>query len=288
MDAPLSIQASSLDNLKQEIIQSFDLDPMSALMLAYCGKKLTELPRDGATIFASVILKNSKSRPPKVDVNSAEQKSKLQDALKLFHQHMKNPRILLREKIRNVIESNLIKRYEKYPVICENDQSGARLAENMDLFFSTFAGGKKVYQDHPIIQVLMVDIFEDLKNVVQAQPPTLGNFGGTSFVPFGGPVAAPSGVRPMNSNPSRAVNSPITSDMLSRALSAAAGQTSPANDQAASNAAQVAALAQAVESGIAQLREMGILAQTTEENARRILRETGGNVEATINRLLGG
>ena len=52
--------------------------------------------------------------------------------------------------------------------------------------------------------------------------------------------------------------------------------------------AQVAALAQAVESGIAQLREMGILAQTTEENARRILRETGGNVEATINRLLGG
>lgn len=39
------IKASSLDNLKQEIIQSFDLDPMSALMLAYCGKKLTELPR---------------------------------------------------------------------------------------------------------------------------------------------------------------------------------------------------------------------------------------------------
>ena len=60
-----------------------------------------------------------------------------------------------------------------------------------------------MYQDHPIIQVLMVDIFEDLKNVVQAQPPTLGNFGGTSFVPFGGPVAAPSGVRPMNSNTSR-------------------------------------------------------------------------------------
>ena len=96
-----------------------------------------------------------------------------------------------------------------------------------------------MYQDHPIVQVLMVDIFEDLKNVVQAQPPTVGNFGGTSFVPFGGPVAAPSGVRPMNSNPSRAVNSPITSDMLSRALSAAAGQTSPANDQAASNAGEL-------------------------------------------------
>lgn len=85
----------------------------------------------------------------------------------------------------------------------------------------------------------MVDIFEDLKNVVQAQPPNLGNFGGTSFVPFGGPVASPSGVRPMNSNPSRAVNSPITSDMLSRAISAAAGQTSPANDQAASNAGEL-------------------------------------------------
>lgn len=48
----------------------------------------------------------------------------------------------------------------------------------------------------------------------------------------------------------------------------------------------MAALSQAVENGIQQLREMGILAQTNEANARRILAETGGNVEAAINRIL--
>ena len=100
-------------------------------MLAYCGRSIKELPKDGVTIFASVISKPSKTRLPKIDANSPEQKTKLQEALKLFHQHMKNPRILLREKIRNVIEGNLLKRYEKYPVICENDPDGARLAENM-------------------------------------------------------------------------------------------------------------------------------------------------------------
>mgnify|MGYP003729559351 CR=1 FL=1 len=50
---------------------------------------------------------------------------------------------------------------------------------------------------------------------------------------------------------------------------------------------EVAALSQAVESGLGQLREMGILAQTTEAEARRILQENGGNVQAAVNRILG-
>ena len=49
---------------------------------------------------------------------------------------------------------------------------------------------------------------------------------------------------------------------------------------------EIAALAQAVENGINQLREMGILEMTTEEEARRILQENGGNVEAAINMIL--
>ena len=48
----------------------------------------------------------------------------------------------------------------------------------------------------------------------------------------------------------------------------------------------MAALAKAVDNGIKQLREMGILDQTTEANARRILQENGGNVEAAINSIL--
>ena len=49
---------------------------------------------------------------------------------------------------------------------------------------------------------------------------------------------------------------------------------------------EIAALAQAVDNGINQLREMGILEMTTEEEARRILQENGGNVEAAINMIL--
>ena len=49
---------------------------------------------------------------------------------------------------------------------------------------------------------------------------------------------------------------------------------------------EVAALSDAVESGLSQLREMGILAQTTEGNARQILQENGGNVQAAVNRIL--
>ena len=99
----------------------------------------------------------------------------------------------------------------------------------LDLFFSTFTGGKKVYADHPIVQVLMVDIFDDLKSLVQAQPQTLGNVQG-GFVPFGGPVPSTTGARPTT----RAAATPITSDMLSRALSAASGQAAQANNQASS------------------------------------------------------
>jgi hypothetical protein len=41
-----------------------------------------------------------------------------------------------------------------------------------------------------------------------------------------------------------------------------------------------------IEAGIVQLRDMGILSQTTEANARKILTETFGNVEAAVNRIL--
>ena len=49
---------------------------------------------------------------------------------------------------------------------------------------------------------------------------------------------------------------------------------------------EIAALAQAVDRGINQLREMGILDLTTEAEARRILQDNGGNVEAAINTIL--
>jgi hypothetical protein len=48
----------------------------------------------------------------------------------------------------------------------------------------------------------------------------------------------------------------------------------------------MAALAQAVENGMTQLREMGMLEMTSEADARRILQENGGNVEAAINSIL--
>ena len=48
----------------------------------------------------------------------------------------------------------------------------------------------------------------------------------------------------------------------------------------------IAIIAQRVDRGIEQLREMGILAMTTEERARRILQEFGGNLDAAVNAIL--
>merc|ERR1712147_252407 len=97
-------------------------------------------------------------------------------------------------------------------------------------------------------------------------------------------------------------NAGITQDMLTQALqsvqasmqatgqSAASLQDGGANQGLAQAAqgvvSEIAALAQAVDRGITQLREMGILDLTTEAEARRILQDNGGNVEAAINAIL--
>ena len=62
------------------------------------------------------------------------------------------------------------------------------------------------------------------------------------------------------------------------------------SESSISNSEEVAALAGLVERGVEQLREMGILnvanpehSLTSEANARRLLQDNGGNVDAVAN-----
>ncbi|CBY32720.1 unnamed protein product [Oikopleura dioica] len=55
-----------------------------------------------------------------------------------------------------------------------------------------------------------------------------------------------------------------------------------ANALATNMAAQIEAMNKKIEEGMAQLRDMGIMQQTTEDIARAILRRSGGNVERAV------
>jgi len=248
------------------------------------------MPRDGATIFASV----AHAQPDTIPTQSATQSiNQFDEAFRFLNRHTDpRHRSPIREKIRQIIELQLEKRYAAYPALCHADIEGARMCSSYDMFVAAALTDKKIAEKHKLLQRLVVEVFKEAKTKLPAMlPPGIAT--GNTIVPFGGGSSSnqPSS-QTRSANPTRPQpNALITPQMLSQALSAAAsggaarGQSAtPAN----SANAQVAALSQAVENGIHQLREMGILAQTNEANARRILAETGGNVEAAINRILEG
>lgn len=290
MDAPLTMEANSFSSLENEIISTFDLKGSVSLM--YCGKILSKdrpLPRDGATIYASVKQPSNHQKfsqsAPAPPLNP-----KFEEAVYFIHRHQ-NPRSPTREKLRQIVESHIEKRYQTHPNLCKKSIEGARLCSNYDLFIASILVDKRVGLSYELIQSITVDIYLEAKekfSSISVGNPAATSSGIPSIVPFGGVPAGNASTR-QNRNESRG-NQMITSAMLSQALSAASGATragvAATPTQANQAAAEVAALSQAVESGLAQLRELGILAQTTEANAQRILVETGGNVEAAVNRIL--
>jgi len=290
IDAPLAIDGANFCALEKEIISSFELDTNSKLILSYCGEVLkgsSRLPRDGATILASV--KNAGNQSCFVQSsNPPTQNTQFDEAYRFLRHHQSNARSPIRERLRLVIESHLEKRYISYPDFCRTDIDGARLCSNYDLFMASALVDKKVAQNHEIIQLLLIEIFKEVKAKLASTMAASSGAAGPSIVPFGGLPTVPSVQQPNRAQSSNRSTSLITPQMLSQALSAAAGNIpTPATNAANTGMMnEVAALSKAVDNGIRQLREMGILAQTTESNARRILQENGGNVEAAVNRIL--
>jgi hypothetical protein len=290
IQAPLMMEAATLGALEHSVIDNFELKNDTKLTLTYCGEILRhsqKMPRDGATIFASVAhaLQGDTipTQPPTQSMNQFD------EAFRFLNRHTDHrQRSPIREKVRQIIELQLEKRYASHPALCHADIEGARICSSYDMFVAAALTDKKLAEKHKLLQRLVVGVFKEAKTKLPAMlPPGIGG----PIVPFGGGASSnqPSS-QTRSANPARTQsNALITPQMLSQALSAAAGGGAARGQTATPSTsanAQVAALSQAVENGIQQLREMGILAQTNEANARRILAETGGNVEAAINRIL--
>jgi len=307
VNAPIKVKAESYKELQDQIKDNFGIDQNDELMISYCGMLLspkTELPQtNGAPLFVSVrqnII--SKSAFGSENREDAPFNKAIPDALQ-YMQKIMNPRSPpnQREIVVDVIRNVLDRRWKKYPALCCKDPTGADLASKAERFLQLL--DPKIIRKHEIIGTLLVDIHrisqQKLLHTVKANPTNSNapNPNQASTVPTASPfINAANNQAGQQSRPG-----PITANMLQQALQAAAnnmqatGQTVQSSlsgqNQNLQQAAQgvvgeIAALAQAVENGINQLREMGILEMTTEEEARRILQENGGNVEAAINMIL--
>lgn len=308
VNAPIKVQAASYKELQDQIKDNFGIDQNDELMISYCGMLLsskTELPQtNGAPLFVSVrqnIVSQSKSAFGSEKKEDAPFNKAIPDALQ-YIQKVMNPRAPpnQREIVVDVIRNVLDRRWKKYPDICRKDPTGADLVSKAERFLQLL--DPKLIRKHELIGTLLVDIHrisqQKLLHTIKANPnnPIAQNSNQAGTVPTASPF-----INAANSQAGTSRPGPITANMLQQALQAAAnnmqatGQTVQSSlsgqNQNLQQAAQgvvgeIAALAQAVDNGINQLREMGILDMTTEEEARRILQENGGNVEAAINMIL--
>jgi len=306
VNAPIKVQAGNYKELQDQIKENFGIDQNDELMISYCGMLLsssTELPQTtGAPLFVSVRqIQNTKSAFGLEKKEDAPFNKAIPDALQ-YIQKVMNPRAPpnQREVVIDVIRNVLDRRWKKYPALCCKDPIGADLVSKAERFLSLL--DPKIIRKHEIIGSLLVDIHrisqQKLLHTVKANPsnPNAQNPNQSGTVPTASPF-----INAANNQAGQSRPGPITANMLQQALQAAAnniqqtGQTVQSSlsgqNQNLQQAAQgvvgeIAALAQAVDNGINQLREMGILEMTTEEEARRILQENGGNVEAAINMIL--
>ena len=72
IEAPLMMEAATLGALESNVIDNFELKSDAKLTLTYCGEILShsqKMPRDGATIFASV----AHAQPDTIPTQSATQ-----------------------------------------------------------------------------------------------------------------------------------------------------------------------------------------------------------------------
>jgi len=294
VDAPLEIQATSLEELTNEVKNNFGLDQSVELVITYCGLPVTQLPRPGAPLYVSV-KQSEKSAFSFQATGDANFRKEVGEALEYIRHNTDRRRPPgHREKVLSVIKGVLERRWRKYPELCSADLQGANLCSSFERFMRCL--DPKIIRKHEIIIQMVLDIHriaqQKMLNTVQARPANQAAPSAQNFINAALGQGSSSG--------SDTTNQRVTQDMLTQALQSvqatmqATGQ-SPAQltgpNQNLAQAAQgvvseIAALAQAVDRGIVQLREMGILDLTTEAEARRILQDNGGNVEAAINTIL--
>lgn len=307
---PIKIEGETYAELEKNIKENFGLEEKTELMIMHCGtllSKTSSLPSGDAPLFVSVKMSEIKSVFQNTNQNEAvfrPEYKNLPAAAGYIKRHLdkRNP---YREQVINVAKNVLDRRWKKYPQICQNDLFAANLCATLERFLQIASSEKAVKEmsrKHELIATLILDIHriaqQKLLNTVQA---TQGNNPTSSSTPSALPFINAALGSSNQANPSNENRGSITADMLQQALASAQAsmqQTGQSTQQlqgtenrnlgqaAQEVVSEMAALAQAVENGITQLREMGILEMTSEADARRILQENGGNVEAAINSIL--
>merc|ERR1712130_919588 len=205
IEAPLMMEAATLGALEHSVIDNFELKNDTKLTLTYCGEILRhsqKMPRDGATIFASVThaLQGDTipTQPPTQSINQFD------EAFRFLNRHTDHrQRSPIREKVRQIIELQLEKRYASHPALCHADIEGARICSSYDMFVAAALTDKKLAEKHKLLQRLVVEVFKEAKTKLPAMlPPGIGG----PIVPFGGGSSSNQPSSQMRSaNPANAV-----------------------------------------------------------------------------------
>lgn len=294
--APLRVEAESFPALDEQVRSSFGIEKDANLVITYCGVVLKKLPpRNGAPLFASIVAQRARKPTSKLDNVASKMRPEIQEAIQFMQKILRSP---LREKLKLLATQILNKRYTLFPELCEQDKYAARIASNLELFLQSI--NPKIMRDHELISSLAIEIYKEAKTKLNIQlsnqSSNVRSIPANQSSSQGGSSQMSSFINQITGNQNQ--NQPITQDLLQQALLAASqnmnqsGQSTlnqPNLPQAANEVvSEIAALAEAVEKGFGvvqkQFREMGI--QFDETEARRILQENGGNVQATINQLL--
>jgi len=309
VEAPLSIDATSFQGIISAVEEIAGLKDMKISHRGKILKPTDRLPADGAILFVSGSTPKQEEMEVEFPVVTQEEMNNAKNLIKTYGSS-RNP---IRHDFNTLASEMMRSVYKNYPKLAKKDPIGAQICVSAgkadgSLFIDCL--NKELYKKHPLIQYVLMEIAKKTRESAAFFAKKAGV--DPAIMPQILAHSAPRAGLPRQANPAaqRAAGAAgpasITQDMLSQALAGALqnpllaananapaaasssgtslnNQTSEAANALASNmAAQIEAMNKKVEEGLVQLRDMGIMQQTTEDVARAILRRSGGNVERAV------
>jgi len=313
VEAPLSIDITSFQGIVSALEEIAGLKDMRISHRGKILKPTDRLPPDGARLFVSGSSTTQEEMEVEFPIVTQEEMNKAKNLIKTYGSS-RNP---IRHDFNTLASEMMRSVYKNYPKLARKDPIGAQICVSAgkadgSLFIDCL--NKELYKKHPLIQFVLMEIAKKTRESASSFAQNAGI--DPAIMPQILAHSAPPHMRPglQRANLPAAQRAPaggsaasITQDMLSQALAGALqnpllapnanaaaaasssgtslnNQTSDetANALATNMAAQIEAMNKKIEEGMAQLRDMGIMQQTTEDIARAILRRSGGNVERAV------
>ncbi|CAG5111441.1 Oidioi.mRNA.OKI2018_I69.chr2.g5751.t1.cds [Oikopleura dioica] len=320
VEAPLSINATSHQGIIQALEEIAGLKNIKISHRGRTLKPTDRLPPDGARIFVSGESLPAEKMEVEFPTVTPEQMNEAKNIIKTYGSS-RNPirhdfNTLASEMMRSVYK-NYPKLARKDPIgakICVSagQADGALFIDCLN---------KELYKKHPLIQHVLMDIAKKTKEssatfarnigidpailpqILAASAPAHLRAQMRAQQQANAAHARALSAKHQYTSPFEAASANITQDMLTQAIASAVSNPLPPPPPNPSNAPstsssnppipgtenlqnilshQVQAMNKRIEDGMAQMREMGIMQQTTEEVARAFLMRSGGNVERAV------